>query len=548
MQVTERLFNPYQVADMLGLTPEEVAASVQKGDLPFQRLPDGSVRVSERGLNEFLRKQGIDLGDLYQRVAGQEPAEAPPAAEPLADRPAEPTAKVASAADTVPPMAQWVRKMYAKGLTAQTASQPAAPAASLGGSPGLKGRTPLGEDNENENLPPTPSEAHNPQEPQTVSQVVDAVLRHALDRKAQRIILELKGQSLSLALGIDGRLHEKQNFQARLPSGLGPRVLRAFEELGGQGGTDYVKRTAGVVLDGTQVSLDMWVCPTLEGRRLVVHLPHAQRRLTMNELGLLAEDQQALARMLGQGGGGLILVVGPVGCGKSTTIQAMADEACVSGVDSAAVGYDGRTRIAGVSTMLAGGPKGAAAAEIIASLAQQGSEVVIVPDIGDASCCRAAVEAARGTRIIAGLDCSSLSETFSILLDHGLGGWPMATALRAVLSQRLVRRLCQCRRQVLPDNRTAQLLGLGADESQRRVYQAVGCSRCGGTGYTGRTGIFSLANIDESTRTAIRTGDAATIRRHAVATFSSGLRQRLLQAAAQGLTSLEELVRSGPLE
>jgi type II secretory ATPase GspE/PulE/Tfp pilus assembly ATPase PilB-like protein len=120
--------------------------------------------------------------------------------------------------------------------------------------------------------------------------------------------------------------------------------------------------------------------------------------------------------------------------------------------------------------------------------------------------------------------------------------------LRAVLSQRLVRRLCQCKRQVSPDPRTAQLLGLGAGESDMLVYQAVGCSRCGGTGYIGRTGMFSLADIDEPMRAAIRAGDAAAIRRKGLASFGAGLRQRALQAAVQGVTSLDELVRSGPLE
>jgi type IV pilus assembly protein PilB len=486
---------------------------------------------------------------MYKHASREDMAQQP--SDPVQLAPETPAVKFAKApASPAPaaPMAQWVKKMCGKSLSAQLTAASAVEDTQV---PQPEVAAPAEAPSAASVEPAAPArEAAAKPEPEMASQIVDAVLRDALNRKARKILLELKGTSLSLALGIDGRLHEKRNFQTRLPSGLGPKVLQAFEKLSSRSEADFVKRSASPKLDGNKLSLELWSYPTSLGRRLVVRLAESDgRHPALGELGMSAEDELSLARAMRQAGGGMILVAGPPGCGKTSTIQALADEACILKSDAAAVCYPGRRSVSGPITVLTGKTGGMTAGEIIASLAQQGSDTLIIPDIRDDSCCRHAISAAAsGTRIIAGLDCLSFSEAMSILLDRGLGGWPTATAPMMVVSQRLVRRLCQCKVRVPPDNRTAALLGLSAGEIELRVYQPVGCNRCGGIGYSGRSAIFAIVEVDESMRAVIRAGDAVAIHRHAAAKFGSRIRQRALQAAQQGLTSLEELLSCLPLE
>ena len=159
--------------------------------------------------------------------------------------------------------------------------------------------------------------------------------------------------------------------------------------------------------------------------------------------------------------------------------------------------------------------------------------------------CRAALEsAAAGVKVLAGVNCFGTAEALAILVEHGLAGWSMPSAFRAVVSQRLVRRLCACRRPSAPDPHTLKLLDLAQEAPPQQFYQAVGCSQCGGTGYSGRTAIFSCLFVDPRLRSAIRAGDPAAIDRHvADATRHCDLRLRAIQAAQSGVTSLDELIR-----
>ena len=554
--MAERLFNAYQVADLLGLTPDEVALSLQRGEIPFQRLPEGHIRISESNLNRFLRKQGVDIAALFDQVRRREPAQEPsrapareaarePLREPVRESPAPQAA--ARPSRILPPgaadaqenrrdahsMAGWVSKLYGQHVTDAPAAQsppegpaPEAPPAQT----------------------PTP-ESPDDVRPDAAAQVAQAILKDALARRAQAVLLELRGRELNLHLRIDGRLVAKDSFRARLPAALAPGVLEALRRLAGDDGqTACVRRAFRHHIQDRTLAMELWTCPTLAGRRMVIRLGESEPpAATLGELGLPRQDELALERIASARAGGMILLAGPQNSGLDRTLRALVGCARARSTDAAAVldvrggRFDGLCEIAAASDRFA--------AEMIHFLDPQGLDVLAVPELVDEPCARAAMAAAQGgTLVLAGLTCSGAEEAMAIL--SGLaGGWELCRSLRAILTQRTLGRLCSCKRAAAPPGRSLDLLGLTASEMDFPVYRPGGCSRCNQSGYDGQIAIFGLCNFDSTLRASMRRGQgAAVVRQLAALEPKSTLRHRAMEALRQGQTSLEELVAAGPLE
>ncbi|MCE5279006.1 MAG: helix-turn-helix domain-containing protein [Planctomycetaceae bacterium] len=283
--MTGRLYTTYQVAELLGSAPEAVVEWMKKGILPFQRMNDKSIRISEKHLVEFLRRQGIDIGALMTQTAAREKEASRQSHEP---------------------------------------SAPPAPAASRPGhfsDPGI------------------PDAAETVPAELPAAQVLDAILRKALVSRATELVLQPSGGSLSLQLRIDGVMHAKDSFAQRLPAALVAELPRyLLEQAHLDAGAAAVRKAPFVrALDGQQVALELTAVPAAVGCTLICRLP-APSSVAAGLADLLAAEELATLRRLSHSGGGLILIAAAPRGGRDTLLQAMAGDVPLEGALAFALG------------------------------------------------------------------------------------------------------------------------------------------------------------------------------------------------------------------
>lgn len=522
--MTERLFNAYQVAELLGLTLAEVSSWIQQGDLPFIRLPEGSIRISEHSLNQFLRRQGINIEDLYSRLDPKERM-----AGHYQVQPAKVKALAAVAAN---PQATVKEQKKTIRLTSAAAETPpvVAPAADVA----------IQQVSQPDEAPPAA----------VAAQVADAILTDAIVRRAQEIVLDLKGQELSLRLRIDGHLHDKTFFRLRLPPNLGKELLEHLASLAKiQTGHALASGQFFRSIAGQQLQVKIFSSPTIQGQRMVIQLPLQQGQSgTLRELGMAPADELLLGRMARQEGGGLVLVCGPEPAARAATIQTLINDRLSAGSDVAAMVNGPASRFAGISELPLDARGTALAGDIVKFLAAQHCDVVVLDEITELAAARLAMDAASaGALVLAGMSCTGLREAFGALVSSQRGLWSLAANLRAIITQRSVRRLCKCRQEVPLDLELLDRLGLAAPTTTIIAYRFVGCQDCGRTGFTGRTNLYGVLVSSQQLRTALRSEQQDLIDKALSTSFSNCLSNRALCAINEGLTTPEELLKAGPL-
>jgi general secretion pathway protein E len=380
-----------------------------------------------------------------------------------------------------------------------------------------------------------------------VIRYVNGLLARAAAQRASDIHIESVEGRLVQRVRIDGVLRALDSPSGRLQANIVSRIkimagLNIAERRLPQDGRF---RT---IVEGREIDVRVSIVPTLHGESAVLRLLDRVRApLALPELGFTPELEQALVALLDQPNG-ILLVTGPTGSGKTSTLYAALQRLNSAERKILTVEDPVEYQLPGINQIQVRPAIGLSFASLLRSLLRQDPDVLLVGEIRDLETARIAVQASlTGHLVLSTVHTNDAPSTITRLIDMGLEPYLLTSVLRGVLGQRLVRTLCvACREPYTPLPELTARAGLAAltPGGTPLLHRAVGCAACGDTGYHGRTVIAELLMPDERLhRAALGAADAPALRAAAAAAGMSDMRTDGFRKALAGITSLEEVLR-----
>lgn len=373
--------------------------------------------------------------------------------------------------------------------------------------------------------------------------VVNHLLAEAWRQRASDVHLEPRADRLRIRYRIDGMLAERSPVAPALAGGVLNRVkvlanLDIAEKRLPQDGAFRHP------VDDAELTIRVSTFPTEFGEKIVVRLLGEKREVSaLHELGMPTALADGLRRAVRRPHG-IVLVTGPTGSGKTSTLYSLLRELERAEINIVTLEDPIEYRFDLVTQGQTNNRAGFTFATGLRAILRQDPDVVMVGEMRDPETASIALKAAlTGHMVLSSLHTNSISETLVRLLDMEQERFVVAAALRAIVAQRLVRRLCvRCRRAVPVDAAARRALNLPMPPPQ--LYEPRGCEHCAGTGYLGRSGIFEMVEIDDDFSAVIKGGAAraeyeAELERRGV----QPLRMAGMLVASQGVTSLAEVLR-----
>ena len=380
-----------------------------------------------------------------------------------------------------------------------------------------------------------------------VIRLVNQMLVRALESRASDVHIEPFENQLKVRYRIDGILHEVESPPRQLKAAVISRLkilaqLNIAERRLPQDGRIKTR------LAGKDVDLRVATVPTLYGESVVIRLLERGQIFTeLEALGFPAGPLAHFNEMILKPHG-MILVTGPTGSGKTTTLYGALQKINDPGKKIITVEDPVEYQLSGVNQIHVKPQIGLTFANGLRSIVRQDPDVIMVGEIRDAETAEIAVQAAlTGHLVFSTLHTNDAAGAISRLLEMNVQDYLLSSSLLGVLAQRLVRRLCpNCRKEVpfADVEAVTDELNVRESNSLSAVWQAVGCNFCNGTGYLGRVGIFELLPVtSEICKVIVQRADAGVIRNLAVEQGMRLLREDGWDKVQQGLTTLEEVLR-----
>jgi type IV pilus assembly protein PilB len=381
--------------------------------------------------------------------------------------------------------------------------------------------------------------------------LVNSIILQAAEDGASDLHFDPQEEALVVRLRVDGVLHEVQRIPKRLAPGVTTRLkvlakLDIAERRKPQDGRISLNaKAAGRLLD-----IRVAVLPTVEGEGVVMRLLDKSKRApTLAELGL-SDEMRAVFEEIVKKPTGALLVTGPTGSGKSTTLYASLAEINRPEVNVITVEDPVEYRLPGLNQVQVNPRAGLTFASALRSILRSDPDVVMVGEIRDVETAKISIEAAlTGHFVLSTLHTNDAPSALTRLNEMGVEPFLTGSAVTAVLAQRLVRKLCtHCCEMYMPS--PAEMLDARFPSEQVAaadgvaLYRKRGCPRCNQTGYKGRIGVYQLMVMSEElSRLASQHASREEIERAAMETGMKGLWDDGLAKVSSGLTSLEELAR-----
>lgn len=374
--------------------------------------------------------------------------------------------------------------------------------------------------------------------------LVKEMIEKAARQRSSDIHIEPMEKTVRVRYRIDGALYERGKYDIKIMPALSARV----KIIGGMDISEKRKPQDGRItqmVDRTEYDIRVSVLPTVYGEKIVMRL--ASKTALNREKSQLGFKDYELTRFdhILKNPHGIILVTGPTGSGKSTTLYTALSELNTEDVNIITVEDPVEANIDGINQVHVNPKAELTFASALRSILRQDPDIIMIGEIRDHETAQIAVQASiTGHLVVSTLHTNSSASTITRLADMGLEPYLIADSIVGVIAQRLVRRLCPaCKkaREAAPEEK--ELMNIPEDQ-EATIYEPVGCIQCDNMGYKGRIGVYEIMEMSPALKTIVsRNGNADEIKEKAIEEGMHTLRMSATEYVLNGITSFSEMMK-----
>lgn len=376
-----------------------------------------------------------------------------------------------------------------------------------------------------------------------IIKIVDSIIIHGVENKASDIHLEPQEKWVKVRMRVDGLMREAMQLPKWVQGAVTSRIKLMAK-------MDIVERRISqdgrikVRLGDKYLDLRISTLPTQYGEKVVMRIldPKAAM-ISLDSIGLSSQSMEWVVDMITRPQG-VVLVTGPTGCGKTSTLYAMIERIKREEINIITIEDPIEYELKGVNQVQVNEKTGLTFSYTLRSVLRQDPDVILVGEMRDSETALIAFQASiTGHLVFSTLHTNDAVSTVIRLKNLGLPSYLIASSLNGIIAQRLVRKICpQCKEPY--DSPEDELKRVGISIEEQKLYRGKGCKNCGGTGFAGRTGIFEILNVNNKIRDLIaQDAPEQEITKAAVESGMISMYMDGLKKVLSGLTTIDELNR-----
>lgn len=375
-----------------------------------------------------------------------------------------------------------------------------------------------------------------------IVQLVKTMIETAVRKRSSDIHIEPMEKQVRVRYRIDGTLYEQKTYSPKIL----PALVARIKIVGGMDIAEKRKPQDGritQIVDKTEYDIRVSILPTVYGEKIVMRLTSKQA-LTKSkaDLGLNKDELKVFDHILSNPHG-ILLVTGPTGSGKSTTLYTALSALNSTEVNIITVEDPVEANIDGINQVQTNNKANLTFASALRSILRQDPDIIMIGEIRDTETAAIAVQASiTGHLVVSTLHTNSAASSVTRLEDMGIEDYLIADSVVGIIAQRLVRRLCpQCKVEYTPDEEECELLNVDP-ANPPKIFRHRGCKMCDETGFKGRIGVYEIMEVTHDLKNVIaRGGNADEIKEQALKDGMNTLRMSATRYVLEGITSVPEM-------